>query len=68
MSKLVPLNAGDSYLAGADCRALAVAPEVVPTVSTGFFGTYSLWMDTFLSLDIVGRALDLPQSNVSYPL
>ena len=25
-------------------------------------------MDTFLSLDIVGSALDLPQSNVPYPL
>ena len=28
------------------------------------FGTHSLWMDTLLSLDIVGRSLDLPQKNV----
>ena len=32
------------------------------------WGTHSLWKDTLLSLDTVGRALNLPQSNVPYPL
>ena len=45
---------------------LAVAPGFIPTACTVFLGTYSLWMDILLSLDIVGRALDLPQSNVPY--
>ena len=47
---------------------LAVAPGFIFTVFTGFGGTYSLWTDTLVSLDIVGRALNLSQSNVPYPL
>ena len=35
---------------------------------TGFLGSYSLWMYTLLSLDVVGRALDPPQSKMHYPL
>ena len=45
---------------------LAVTPGFIPTACTSIFGTYSLWMDTLLSLDIVGRALDLTQGNVPY--
>ena len=60
------------WLTIADCQPeqtegpLSVAPGFIPTACTGFFGTYSLWMDTFLSLDIVGRALNLAQSNVPF--
>ena len=43
-------------------------PGFIPAACTAFWGTYSLWMDTLLSLHIVMRALDLPQSNVAYPL
>lgn len=31
---------------------------------TDFYGTYSVWMDSLPSLDTVGRALDISQSNV----
>ena len=47
---------------------LTVAPEFIPTACAAFVGTHSLWIYTLLSLDIVGRALDLPQTNVHYPL
>ena len=46
----------------------AVAPRLMSTVYTVFLGTYSFWMDNLLSLDIVGRVLDLSQSNVPYNL
>ena len=45
--KLVPLNVGDSCMAGADCGTTG------PTACTGFLGTYSLWMDTLINPDIV---------------
>ena len=53
-------------MAGADCRATGSGTKFIPNACTGFLETYSLWMDTLLSLDIVGRGLDLPQSNVLY--
>ena len=47
---------------------LAVAPGFIPTACTGFLGTYSLWMNTLISLEIVGMTFGLPQNNVPYPL
>ena len=46
---------------------LAVAPGFIPIACTVFLGFYSLWIYTLLSLDVVGRALDLSQSKVPYP-
>ena len=51
-------------MAGQTAGPLAVAPGFIPTAFTDFLEVHSLWMHTLLSLDIVGRALDLPQSNV----
>ena len=45
---------------------VAVAPEFITTACTGYVETYSVWMGTLLTLDIEGKALDLPQSNVPY--
>ena len=59
---------GDNSMAGQTVDPLAVAPGFIPTACTDFLGSCSLWMGTLLSLDIVGRALDLLQSNVPYPL
>ena len=42
---------------------LALRPGFIPTACSGF-GTHSLWRDSLHSLDIVGRVLVLPQSNV----
>ena len=53
---------------GTDVGPLAEAPALIPTAYTGFLEIYSLWMDTLFILDIVERALDLPQINVPYPL
>ena len=53
---------------GQIAEQLAMATGFVSPPWTGIWGTYSLWKDNLLSLDIVGRVLDLPQSNVSYPL
>ena len=53
---------------GQTAGTLAVTRGFIPTACTGFWGTHSLWMDTLRSLDIVGRALDLSQSNVPYAL
>ena len=46
---------------------LAVAPGFIPTACTGFFNTYSLWVDTLLSLDIAERSLDLPPEPCALP-
>lgn len=43
---------------------LVVATGFIPTAVLTFLETDSVWMDTLFILDIVGRALDLPQSNV----
>ena len=43
-----------------------MAQGFIPTACTGFVGTYSLWMDTLPTLDIVSSALDFPQSNVPF--
>ena len=45
-------------------ESLAVRPGFIPTALYWIFGAHFLWRDTLLSLDIVGRALVLPQSNV----
>ena len=66
--KLVPRIVVDSCMAGADWGVIGSAPGFIPTACTAFLGNYSLWMDTLLSLDIVGRPLDLPQSNVPHCL
>lgn len=47
---------------------LAVALGFISPACTGCLGIYSLWMDIFLSLDIVERAVGLPQSDVPHPL
>ena len=39
----------------------------VSNACTDFLGSCSLWMYTLLSLDVVGRALDLAQSRVPCP-
>ena len=51
-------------MAGVDCRATGSETTVYPYCLFWLFGTHSLWRDTLLSLDIVGRALVLPQSDV----
>ena len=66
-SKLVPLNVVDSAGLGQTEGPLAVAPGFIPTAFTDFLGI-CLLMDTLLSLHIVGRSLDLSQSNVASPL
>ena len=68
MSKLLPLNMGDSCMTGKTERPLSVALGFIPTACTGFLRIYSLFMDNLLSLAIVERGFDLPQSNVPYPL
>ena len=40
----------------------------IQTACTGFLGSYSLWMNTLLNQDLVGRTLDFSQSKLSYPL
>ena len=65
---LATLNVGESCMAGADCWATGSGTRIYPYCLYWLFGTYFLWIDTLLSLDIVGRALYLPQSNVPYPL
>ena len=45
-----------------------MTPGFIATACSGFLETYSLWMETLISLDVVRRALDLPQSKVPYPL
>ena len=47
---------------------MIVALGFVSTACTGFLGSYSIWMHTFLSLDVGGRALDFPQGRVPCPL
>ena len=41
---------------------LAVARGFIPNGYTRFWGTYFLWRDTLLSLDIVGRAWAFPRA------
>ena len=53
---------------GQTAGATGSGTRIYPYCMYWLFETYSLWMDTLLSLDTVGRALDLPQSNVPYPL
>ena len=55
------LNVGNC-MAVHTAEPLAVAPGFIPAVCTGFLKTYSLWMNTLLSLDIVGNALDHPKA------
>ena len=47
---------------------MIMALGFVSTACTGFLGSYSIWMHTFLSLDGEGRALDFPQGRVPCPL
>lgn len=53
---------------GQTAGTLAMVLGFIPTVCTGFWGTHSPRMAALCSLDIVGKDLDLPQSNVSSPL
>ena len=46
---------------------LVVALGFVSPACTGFLGSYSLWIYALLNLDVVGRALDLPQGRVPCP-
>ena len=48
-------------MAGADWP-LAVALVFISTKCTVFLGFCSSWIYTLLSLDLVGKALDLPQT------
>ena len=47
---------------------MIMALGFVSAACTGFWGSYSFWMHTFLSLDVAGRALDFPQGRVPCPL
>ena len=67
-TKIVPLNVDDSCMAEADLGTTGSGTRIYPYCLYWLFGTCSLWMDTLLKLDIVGKSLVLPQSNVSYPL
>ena len=49
---------------GQTAGPLAVTPGFIPISCTSFWGNHSLWLDILLSLDLVERVLDLPQSNV----
>ena len=53
--KQVPLNVIDCCMAGIEWGATGIAPGFITTACSGFLETYSLWMDTLLNLDIVGR-------------
>ena len=55
---------GNSCMTGADCGATGSETRIYSYCLYWLFGTHSLWRDTLLSLDIVGRALVLTQSNV----
>ena len=67
-TKLDLLNVGDSCMAEANCGATGSVTRICFCCLLWLFRTHSLWTDTLLSLDIVGRALVLPQSNMPYPL
>lgn len=47
---------------------LAVALGFITNACTGFLGICSFCLDTLFNIDIVLRALNLPKSNVPYPL
>ena len=51
-------------MTGADCGATGSETRIYSYCLYWLFGTHSLWRDTLLSLDIVGRALVLTQSSV----
>ena len=51
-------------MAGAVCRATGSGTKIYSCCLNWLFGAHSLWRDILLSLDIVGRALVLPQSDV----
>ena len=55
-------------MTGEDCGNTGSATRIYPTACPRFLETHSLWKDILLSLDIVGSALELPRSNVYYPL
>ena len=50
-------------MTGADCGATGSETRIYSYCLYWLFGTHSLWRDTLLSLDIVGRAVVLSQSN-----
>ena len=49
-------------------KPMIMVLRFVSTACTGFLGSYSIWMRTFLGLDGEGRALDFPQVWVFGPL
>ena len=57
---------GDSCVAGAVCGATGSGARIYPYCLYWLFGAHSLWRDTLLSLDIEGRTLVLPQSDIQY--
>ena len=50
-------------MAGTDCGDPGSETRIYLYCLFWHFGTHSLWRDTLLSLDIVGRILVMPQSN-----
>ena len=55
---------GDSCTAGSDSGTTDSETRIYPYCLYWLFRTYSLWRDTLLSLDLMGRTLFLPQTNV----
>ena len=54
----------DTYVAWTVCGATGSETKIFPYCMNWYFGAHSFWRDTLLSLDIAGRALVLPQSDV----
>lgn len=59
---------GGSYIAGTYCRTPGSGTGIYPYCLYGLFGSLSLWGDDLLSLDILGRVLVFPESNVPCPV
>ena len=63
---------GDSCMTEADCGVTGSWTRIYPYCLHWLLGTDSLWRNTLLNIDIVGKALVLPQSNMldfgDYPL
>ena len=64
-TKLGPLNMGDSCVAWAICAATGSGTRIYYQCLNWLFGAHSFQSDALLSLDIVGRALVLLQTDVS---
>ena len=67
-TKLVPLNVVDICMARKDCETTGYDTKIYPYCIYWLLGNPFSLDGYLLNLDILVRALDLPQSNMPYPL